>query len=174
MAALGQDSPTSDEEEAVHLLHPDKEEAPPPYTRHSTEDLLRTGTQLDISAEQEGPEKEKSIKRRLYISHLLSTWNSRVFEFACLLFIGHLWKDTLLPVSIYALVRSASAICFAPMVGRYVDRGDRLRTVRLSIGMSNSPPNFYEYQRLHQLIVSQSVNGLQCFCGSEALFSLNT
>ncbi|KAL2038557.1 hypothetical protein N7G274_008604 [Stereocaulon virgatum] len=132
MAALGQDSPISDEE-AVYLLHPDEEEAPPPYTRHSTEDILRTRAQLDINAEQESLRKEKTIKWRLYISHSLSTWNSRVFEFACLLFIGHLWEDTLLPVSIYALVRSASAICLAPMVGWYVDRGDRLRTVRLSI-----------------------------------------
>ena len=138
MVLPGQNDPTSDEE-AVRLLIQDEEEAPPPYTRHSTEDTSRSRTQLDIASEQDRLRKEKSIKRRLYISHFLSTWNSRVFEFACLLFIAHLWKDTLLPVSVYALVRSASAICLAPMVGRYVDRGDRLKTVRLSIGMSYFP-----------------------------------
>lgn len=138
MVLPGQNDPTSDEE-AVRLLIQDEEEAPPPYTRHSTEDTSRSRTQLDVASEQDRLRKEKSIKRRLYISHFLSTWNSRVFEFACLLFIAHLWKDTLLPVSVHALVRSASAICLAPMVGRYVDRGDRLKTVRLSIGMSYLP-----------------------------------
>ena len=139
MVLPGQNDPTSDVEEAVRLLIQDEEEAPPPYTRHSIEDPPRSRTQLDVASEQDRLREEKSIKRRLYISHFLSTWNSRVFEFACLLFIAHLWKDTLLPVSIFALVRSASAICFAPMVGRYVDRQDRLKSVRLSIGMSYFP-----------------------------------
>lgn len=77
--------------------------------------------------------KEQGIKRRLYISHFLSTWNSRVFEFGAVLFLARIFPGTLLPSSVYALVRAASAICFAPAVGRCVDRLDRLKTVRLSI-----------------------------------------
>ena len=73
------------------------------------------------------------IKPRLYVSHFLSTWNSRVFEFGAVLFIARIFPGTLLPPSLYALVRAASAICFAPLVGRYVDQGDRLKVVRLSI-----------------------------------------
>lgn len=73
------------------------------------------------------------IKPRLYVSHFLSTWNSRVFEFGAVLFLARIFPGTLLPSSIYALVRAASAICFAPLVGRYVDQGDRLKVVRLSI-----------------------------------------
>ena len=75
-----------------------------------------------------------AITRRLYISHFLSTWNSRSFEFGAVLFLASVFPNTLLPLSIYALVRSASAIVFAPMIGRAIDRRDRLQVVRFSIG----------------------------------------
>ena len=90
-------------------------------------------TQSDIANNLEQMKKDSSIKRRLYISHLLSTWNSRVFEFGAVLLLAHIVPDTLLPASLYALVRAASAICLSPMVGRYVDRGDRLKVARRSI-----------------------------------------
>ena len=77
--------------------------------------------------------KLSGIKRRLYVSHFLSTWNSRAFEFGAVLFLARIFPGTLLPPSVYALVRAASAICFAPLTGRCVDRGDRLKVVRLSI-----------------------------------------
>ena len=76
---------------------------------------------------------QSGIKRRLYLSHFLSSWNSRVFEFGAVLFLARIFPATLLPSSVYALVRAASAICFAPLVGRWVDQSDRLKTVRLSI-----------------------------------------
>ncbi len=76
---------------------------------------------------------QSGVKRRLYVSHFLSTWNSRVFEFGAVLFLARIFPGTLLPSSVYALVRAASAICFAPLVGQYVDQGDRLKVVRLSI-----------------------------------------
>ena len=77
-----------------------------------------------------------AITRKLYISHFLSTWNSRSFEFAAVLFLASIFPMTLLPLSIYALVRSASAITIAPMVGRTIDRKSRLPVLRLSIGKS--------------------------------------
>lgn len=77
-----------------------------------------------------------AITRRLYISHFLSTWNSRLFEFGAVLFIAEIYPGTLLPVSIYAVVRSASAIVFSPRVGRYIDVHNRLKVVRTSIGRS--------------------------------------
>ena len=82
----------------------------------------------------EGPEtKLVSIKQRLYTSHFLSTWNSRVFEFGAVLFLANLFPDTLLYSSIYALGRAASAICLSPSVGSYIDRTERLKAVRVSI-----------------------------------------
>jgi iron-regulated transporter 1 len=71
--------------------------------------------------------------RRLYISHVLSTWNSRLFEFGAFLFLANIYPDTLLPASVYALARAASAALLSPWLGSYIDRADRLRAVRLSI-----------------------------------------
>ena len=75
-----------------------------------------------------------SIARRLYISHFLSTWNSRVFEFGSVLYLASIFPNTLLPMSVYALARGASAIVFSQDIGSYIDTRDRLRVVRVSIG----------------------------------------
>jgi hypothetical protein len=73
------------------------------------------------------------IARRLYVSHFLSTWNSRVFEFGATLYLATIFPHTLLPLSIYALIRGLSAVVFSPAVGQYIDKSDRLQCVRLSI-----------------------------------------
>ncbi|KAH7319287.1 hypothetical protein BKA65DRAFT_556709 [Rhexocercosporidium sp. MPI-PUGE-AT-0058] len=75
----------------------------------------------------------KSIARRLYLSHFLSMWNSRVFEFGAVLYLATIYPGTLLPMSIYAFTRGFSAIIFAPSVGQYIDTGNRLQVVRVSI-----------------------------------------
>lgn len=49
----------------------------------------------------------KHIDRRLYTSHLLSTWNSRLFEFGAVLFLASIFPGTLMPMSVCAL-RSSS------------------------------------------------------------------
>ncbi|KAL7947321.1 Ferroporti-1 [Trichoderma barbatum] len=74
-----------------------------------------------------------SVARRLYVSHFLSTWNSRVFEFEAVLCLAAVFPGTLLPMSLYALVRGLSAVVFAPAVGWYIDTGNRLQVVRVSI-----------------------------------------
>lgn len=73
------------------------------------------------------------LTRALYVSHFLSTCNSRIFEFGAVLFLADMFSGTLLPASVYALVRATSAIFFSPAVGHYVDTGNRLQIVRLSI-----------------------------------------
>ncbi|KAJ5653951.1 hypothetical protein N7490_000954 [Penicillium lividum] len=73
------------------------------------------------------------IAYRLYTSHFLSTWNSRVFEFGAVLYLASVFPGTLLPLSAYALSRGLAAIIFAPAVGHYIDVGNRLQVVRLSI-----------------------------------------
>ncbi|KAE8141655.1 Ferroporti-1 [Aspergillus pseudotamarii] len=74
------------------------------------------------------------LARRLYISHFLSTWNSRVFEFGAVLYLASIYPGTLLPMSVYALSRGVAAILLAPAVGNYIDTGNRLQVVRVSIG----------------------------------------
>ncbi|CAJ0549605.1 Ff.00g032180.m01.CDS01 [Fusarium sp. VM40] len=71
--------------------------------------------------------------RRLYISHTLSTWNSRVFEFGSVLYLASIFPGTLMPLAVYSMVRGAAAIMLSSWVGHYIDRNDRLKTVRLSI-----------------------------------------
>lgn len=77
----------------------------------------------------------RTIARRLYTSHFLSTWNSRIFEFGSVLYLAAIFPGTLLPMSVYAFARGLSAVVLAPLVGRYIDTGERLSVVRLSIGM---------------------------------------
>lgn len=86
--------------------------------------------------ENTGPKNPISarIARRLYISHFLSTWNSRVFEFGAVLYLATIFPGSLLPMSVYALTRGVSAIVFASAVGYYIDVGNRLQVVRVSIG----------------------------------------
>ena len=69
----------------------------------------------------------------LYTSHLLSTWNSRLFEFGAVLFLAAIFPHTLLQMSIYALIRSAAAIIFAQSIGSWIDHGNRLTVIRWSI-----------------------------------------
>ena len=78
------------------------------------------------------------IARRLYVSHFLSTWNSRVFEFGAVLYLATIYPGTLLVMSLYAFMRGLSAIIFAPAVGQYIDNGNRLQVVRVSIGKPSS------------------------------------
>ena len=81
------------------------------------------------------------ITRRLYTSHFLSTWNTRVFEFGAVLYLASIFPGTLLPMSVYALTRGTSAILFSPAVGQYIDTSNRLQVVRLSIG--SGPPRLF-------------------------------
>lgn len=87
----------------------------------------------DEPVEDERCRVPKTVTRKLYLSHLLSTWNSRSFEFGAVLFLSAIFPGTLLWLSIYALIRSASAIVLAPAIGRMIDTRDRLKMVRLSI-----------------------------------------
>lgn len=76
----------------------------------------------------------KKTAYRLYLSHWLSTWNARVFEFGSVLYLAKAFPGTLMTMSIYAFVRGLSAIALASAIGTYIDREDRLKVVRTSIG----------------------------------------
>jgi len=122
-----------------------------PVDRHDEESgleeqtpLLRTAVSDHIDGEgrvngdgslpEDGP-ASTGVARRLYLSHFLSTWNSRVFEFGAVLYLATIYPGTLLPMSIYAFTRGLSAIVFAPSIGLYIDTGNRMQVVRVSIGL---------------------------------------
>ncbi|KAK1993847.1 hypothetical protein LX36DRAFT_661103 [Colletotrichum falcatum] len=107
----------------------DEEETSPP----SEQTALLGGEGDDDGAVSTARRATPRTARRLYLSHLLSTWNSRMFEFAAVLYLAAIFPGTLLPMSVYALTRGLSALLFAPAVGRYIDGSDRLEVVRTSI-----------------------------------------
>ncbi|KAF2713993.1 iron transporter [Pleomassaria siparia CBS 279.74] len=75
----------------------------------------------------------KPILWKLYLSHTLSTWNARTFEFGAVIFLATIFPDTLFYTSLYALCRSGAAAIFSSWVGGIVDRTHRLTMVRHSI-----------------------------------------
>ncbi|KAF3763979.1 putative iron-regulated transporter [Cryphonectria parasitica EP155] len=75
----------------------------------------------------------RSVAFRLYTSHFLSTWNSRLFEFGAALFLTSVFPGTLLPVSIYSLVRNAGYIALSQPLGTWINKGNRLIVIRTSI-----------------------------------------
>ncbi|KAF1914462.1 Ferroporti-1 [Ampelomyces quisqualis] len=74
-----------------------------------------------------------SLLHRLYISHTLSTWNSRTFEFGAVIFLATIFPGTLFFASCYALFRSLAAVALGSWIGGLVDRQNRLFVVRQSI-----------------------------------------
>lgn len=97
----------------------------------STEGLLP----LETLPPHDGPVPgARSVLLRLYTSHTLSAWNSRMFEFGAVLFLASIFPGTLLYASIYALVRALSAIALSSWLGAKVDKLDRLVVLRHSIG----------------------------------------
>jgi iron-regulated transporter 1 len=91
--------------------------------------------QTDETTARTTDAEHSRIRLRLYTSHALSTWNSRLFEFGAFLFLAKIYPLTLLPASVYALARAAAAALISPSLGSYIDTADRLRAVRLSIRM---------------------------------------
>ncbi|KAK7932410.1 hypothetical protein PG985_003122, partial [Apiospora marii] len=96
------------------------------------DDGQRSNGSDDRQQRQQG-EVLPGIARALYVSHILSAWNSRLFQFGAVLYLAAIFPGTLLPMSVYAIARGLAAIVFAPAVGHYIDHGDRLQVVRVSI-----------------------------------------
>lgn len=114
-------APMTDAEQAAgltaghHLLH---------QLDHGNEEVNVLAGETDVP---------NSIAFRLYTSHFLSTWNSRLFEFGAALFLTSIFPGTLLPVSVYSLVRNAGYIIFAQPLGAWINKGNRLNIIRTSI-----------------------------------------
>ena len=117
----------------IRLPHPDRDSlvvSPPPPISH----MHISPTPTPVAPElHRATAISYRLTYRLYTSHFLSTWNSRLFEFAAVLFLADIFPDTLLPMSVYALTRSGAAILLAQTVGSYIDKGNRLAVVRASI-----------------------------------------
>ncbi|KAJ4269996.1 hypothetical protein NW762_001669 [Fusarium torreyae] len=124
-------------DEEAPLLNPSPA-SPAGNSQHSYQSLSQINNTNgdhsdDSSASNTGPWTLSQSARRLYVSHTFSTWNSRVFEFGSVLYLASIFPGTLMPLAVYSIVRGAAAIALSSWVGNYIDRKDRLKTVRLSI-----------------------------------------
>ncbi|RAL14594.1 putative iron-regulated transporter [Aspergillus homomorphus CBS 101889] len=106
-----------------------------PSAHEQTDSLLPRPVSPGATLSQ-GPSR---ILPRLYVSHFLSTWNSRMFEFGAVLFLASIYPGTLLYASVYALVRSFSAVLLSSWLGSAVDRSNRLTVLRHSIVWQRLP-----------------------------------
>ncbi|KAI0382232.1 hypothetical protein F5Y04DRAFT_253290 [Hypomontagnella monticulosa] len=116
-----------------------------PYVNIDSAAIIREEERKDASAgageSQGGPDDleaalpaiPKALTIRLYTSHFLSMWNSRLFEAGVVYFLASIFPGSLLPVSIYALVRNAAAIALTVPVGKWIDTANRLTILRTSI-----------------------------------------
>jgi solute carrier family 40 (iron-regulated transporter), member 1 len=70
---------------------------------------------------------------KLYISHFLTSWNNRLYEFASYLFIIEIFPKSLLYISIYGFCTTLSAIIFSNKIGNWIDIEFRLKVIRITI-----------------------------------------
>ncbi|ORX95902.1 hypothetical protein K493DRAFT_301202 [Basidiobolus meristosporus CBS 931.73] len=69
----------------------------------------------------------------LYLYHTFNTWSDRFYEFATFVFIMDIFKNTLLPSSLYGFVFTASGILLSSSVGKWIDRTPRLRAIQVFV-----------------------------------------
>jgi len=99
----------------------------------STASSVAEHIELEAEALQIKMATDKNVLRKLYLSHTLSTWNARTFEFGAVIFLGTIFPGTLFYASCYALFRSLAAFLFSSTVGHQIDIRERLGVVRQSI-----------------------------------------
>lgn len=118
----------AEERRAEHTVATANMASPTPPTQQSHDETLPTQEQHITT-----PAESRSILYRLYTSHILSTWNSRTFEFGAVIFLAAIFPGTLFYASCYALFRSLVAACLGSWIGSLVDSRNRLHVVRHSI-----------------------------------------
>ncbi|THV45500.1 hypothetical protein BGAL_0481g00010 [Botrytis galanthina] len=103
------------------------------------QEVMQTEMNMEMEMEMEVQvqvemDLNKTQAWALYLSHFLSTWNGRSYEFAAIIFTANAWPDTLVAASIRGIVRTLASICFSSGVGRWVDKSpDRLKTLLTTV-----------------------------------------
>ncbi|KAH0603881.1 uncharacterized protein H6S33_007540 [Morchella sextelata] len=103
------------------------------FAVHEDEDSSTNDTQ-----ETESHENEVVLTKRqswsLYLSHFLSTWNARGYEFAAIIFTASAYPETLTASSIRGIITTIATLALSASVGRWCDtHPSRLQTLRITI-----------------------------------------
>ncbi|KAF9429877.1 hypothetical protein BGZ94_009139 [Podila epigama] len=76
--------------------------------------------------------------RKLYLSHLLTSWVDRSFEFAFFLLISKVYTHSLLQASIYGLTTTLAALLFSNRIGNWINILSRLNTYRITLSIQKA------------------------------------
>jgi iron-regulated transporter 1 len=71
--------------------------------------------------------------RWIYASYFFAVWTERMWEFASILYLLQIFPHNLLPASLFGFCEAMGAIVFAPNIGAFLDKHDRLRVLSTSI-----------------------------------------
>lgn len=101
------------------------------------DDHSESSNLLPLSIAQPALYEVTTTRRYLYISHFLSMWGGRAFEFTVALSLLSLHPSSLLLTSLFGLTDSAAVFLFAPIIGAWVDNTPRLRAVTILYTLQN-------------------------------------
>jgi iron-regulated transporter 1 len=73
--------------------------------------------------------------QKLYLSHALTSWTDRSFEFASYLLISRLYTSSLLQSSVYGLTTTLAALVLSNQIGNWINILSRLNTFRVTLVM---------------------------------------
>lgn len=96
----------------------------------SEDETTATGDFLEIIVDDVWPGLSRAQAFNLYISHALSTWNARGYEFAAILFTAAAYPDTLVAAALRMIIIYLAMIVLSSSVGHWVEQSpNRLRTL---------------------------------------------
>ncbi|KAF9945100.1 hypothetical protein BGZ70_004043 [Mortierella alpina] len=73
------------------------------------------------------------VHQKLYISHFLTSWVDRSFEFASYLLIAKVFTSSLLQSSLYGLITTLAALLLSNRIGNWINLLSRLQTYRITL-----------------------------------------
>ncbi|KAF9571744.1 hypothetical protein EC968_000190 [Mortierella alpina] len=73
------------------------------------------------------------VCHKLYISHFLTSWVDRSFEFASYLLIAKVFTSSLLQSSLYGLITTLAALVFSNRIGNWINILSRIQTYRITL-----------------------------------------
>jgi iron-regulated transporter 1 len=76
---------------------------------------------------------DHAVINQVCILYFFGAWGKRMWEFAGIVFIMEIFPGSLLASSVFGLLETIASMLWGPAMGRYIDRNQRLKVIRLSI-----------------------------------------
>jgi solute carrier family 40 (iron-regulated transporter), member 1 len=92
---------------------------------------------VDVPTYQ-SPDEARRARQSLYLSHFLSAWGSRAWEFTVGLVMLEVRPTSLLLVALFGLADAGAQLLFVPVIGTYLDRTPRLKGACAMYALQNT------------------------------------